>query len=350
MYKEQTSGLATISPATVGAGTRGYARMISGVRTLGIRLRIRATATLAAGPKTALRNAGSLWACVDQVGIEENGVDRVNVPGKYLRVLSEMVAPGQLPNTVRIASYADGAVVLEETAVIPFAWPLGAQPVDTCFLQRDPQATCQVFVMMNSVTTTTQLATTGTVTLSNITVEVQQVYDDSVDLKPYFIPTYRMISEPINAAVTAFPIWLRTAKYLRGIIVGQDTSVGEVNDIINNLALRGDNRDLIGPQSVSFEDLATNALWEFAGPFFAHGYDASVAATQPSTHVYLPINFQRQGRLGNILNPLRDFNLRVEVDGQASVTAGAAASTVRIMMMELERVQGLTAPELPFAA
>jgi len=232
-----------------------------------------------------------------------------------------------------------------------FAWPLGAQPVDTCFLQRDPQATCQVFVMMNSITTTTQLATTaGTVTLSNITVDVQQHYDDSVDIKPFFIPTYRMISEPITSTVTAFPIWLRTSKFLRGIIVGQDSSVGEVQDIITNLAIRGDNRDIIGPQSVNFEDLCTDAQWEFAGPFFNHGYDASAAATQPQQALYLPYNFQRQGRLGNILNPLRDFNFRLEIDGQATVTGGGTASAVRVVMMELERVQGLTAPNLPFAA
>ena len=350
MYKEQTQQLARIVPTV--AGQRATTDMISAVRTLYLDFRIRATVTLAGGPQTAMRNAGSLFALVDQIGITENGRDRALMDGRMLRVLAEMVAARTLSAT-RISNYANGAYVLEESARLPFAWPLGAQPVDTAFMQRVPEAKCQAFAQFSAIAAglTTTLGNAGTATISALSLDVIQGYDDSLGVKPHFIPSYRTVATPIAGTVTDFPVLLATERYLRAAIIAQRaTVVGEVDDIITNMALRSDNRDLIGPRLADFENLTCAAEQEFGGDFRNHGFDASATATQPRTNAYLPINFQRQGRLGNILNPLRDINLRLEVDAAVSVTAGAGTSSITTLLCELERVRGLTSEAPPFQA
>jgi hypothetical protein len=350
MFREQTQGLTRIVPTV--AGQRAYARMVSAVRTGYLHFRIRATVTLAGGPQTAMRNAGSLWSLVDFIGIEENGKDRVNIPGTFLRVLAEMASARTL-SAVRITNYANGAYVLEESATLPLAWPLAVRPYDTVFMQRDPAATCQVFAVFNTIAAglATSLGDAGTATISGLSLDCEQVYDDSLGIKPFFIPNIRMISEPITGAVTGFPVRLLTTKHLRAAIIGQLASVvGEVQDVINALVLRSDERSIIGDRPVDFENLVCDAEREFGGNIRNHGFDGSAAATQPVGNTYLPLNFQRQGQLGEVINPLRDVNFRAEIEGQASVTAGAGTSRVQVLLYELERVRGLTAGALPFDA
>lgn len=343
--------LQTIVPSILPIGQRNYSNMISGVRTHQLRFRIRATATLAGGPATAIRNAGSLWALIDNVGIEENGEDRVNIDGRFLRQLSQMVAARPLSAT-RLATYANGAVTLEESAVLPLAWPLAVTPVETAFVERAPKQQTRVFVVANATTgTTTLLATTaGTVTISNLTVQVEQVFDD-VAMKPLFIPTIRRQSDAVPSANPNQLVYLKSDKWIRALILRQDSTVGEVDDIVSALALRGDFRDYIGPGLVDFEDLVRSQEAIFGGDLSAAGIDATaVAPVQPDRNVYLGLNFQENGRLSNILNPNTDLNLRWVLNATPSVTAGATTSRVDTLIYELERIPGITAEGAPFRA
>lgn len=351
MYNTKTTALPTIVASLLPVGQRIYSNMISGVRTHAIRVRIRGTATLAGGPATAIRNAGSLFALVDAIGIEENGEDRVNIDGRMLRALSQMVAPRPL-SAIRLASYANGAYALEESAVIPLAWNLGVSPVETVFVERAPKQQTRVFTVFNASTgTTTLLATTaGTVTISNLTITLEQIYDDA-SIRPIFIPRIRNYSEVVPGANAGQIIYLKSDRWIRGLILRQDSTVGEVDDIVNNIALRGDFRDYIGPGLVNFEDLVRGREFEFGGSLTAAGIDATAAApVQPDRNVYLATNFQEAGRLSNILNPNVDLNLRWVADVQASVTAGATVSRLDTMFYELERVPGITAEAAPFRA
>lgn len=344
MYTTKISGLQTLNMSTTAPpGFRQTAQILSGFRTHSFRLTARATLTLAGGPATALRNAGSIWGAITNVGIVENGEDRWNVDGMTLRALSQTISARSL-SAQRVTAFANGAYTLEESVEIPLAWPLGVSPVETCFIERDPRQATFVFAVLNPAGT--QLVETpGTAVLSNVTITVEQIYDD-LAAPPLFSPTARMIQQQIVASSTNIDMFLRTTEYLRGFIVGQRTDIGDVEDIITTLAVRGDFRDLIGPGQVPWDDLVKGyAEFMYGGDLRAFGFSATAA--QPASDVYLPLIFQENGRLGNILNPQRDVNLRLNMTALPSVTGGAAASFVNVCMLELERIPGRTAPQLP---
>lgn len=337
----QTLQMSTTAPA----GFRQTSQILSGFRVHSFRLTIRGTVILAGGPATALRNAGSLWGAITSVGLVENGVDRWNVPGNFLRYISEFVAAQPQPYQ-RITSLADGAYNLEESVQIPFAWPIAVAPVETCFVERNPRQASYVFAVLNPAGT--QLVTTGgTATLSNVTITVEQVYDDLLSIQPAFVPTARMVQQQITGASTNLDFFLRTTERLRMVVVGQQTAVGDVEDIISQLALRGDFRDLIGPGQVNWDDLVKGInMAQQGGGLRNFGY--STSAAQPQQDVYLGLNFQENGRLGNTLDPNTDVNLRLNLTAQPSVVAGATVSYVNACLLELERVPGRTLPVLPF--
>lgn len=338
MLRDQLAGLNTIVPTQ---GVRTFTNMINGVRSFAVRIRARAQVVVAGGI-TSVRNRGSAFALFDEVGVSENGVDKVNLDGRMLRFLSEMHAPSAL-SASRMA-LANGTYNLEETAVIWFAHPLAASPVETAFIEADPRQALQVFAKYNGDSARLGAAGAGTITITpgSVSLTVQQIYDDQRSQLPLLLPYHRQIVQPITATVTDFPIYLKTSRYVRAIAIQQDTDgAGEVSDILSSLALRGDFRDIIGPQKVAQDDLVYGSELEFGGAVSDGGGLGVSGAVREG---YLGINFQRNGRLSNILNPNTDVNLRLEVNAAVSVTVGATASKLRISLLELEEVQGLTVP------
>lgn len=346
MYSTKVAQLQTLQMSTTApSGFRQTSQILSGFRTHSFRLTARATLTLAGGPATALRNAGSVWGAISNVGLVENGVDRWNVPGLFLRYLSEMVAPQPQPFQ-RVTAFANGAYTLEESVIIPFAWPLGVTPVETCFVERNPRQASFVFAVLNPAGTQL-VATPGTAVFTNVTISVEQIYDDLLAIKPLFVPTARMVQQQITGASTNLDFFLRTTERLRAVIIGQQTDIGDVEDIISAAALRGDFRDIIGPGQVTWDDLVKGwATYLYGGGIRNFGFSATAA--QPTTDTYLGLNFQEAGRLGNTLDPNTDVNLRLNLTAQPSVTGGAATSFVNAMLIELERIPGRTADNVNF--
>lgn len=346
MLTTRRSPVPTIALGTPQVGQRAYSRLLSGFRTHFLKFTIRTTITLAGGPKTSLRNAGSAWSLVDFIGVEDNGDDIARISGVELRMLSQMVAPQHL-TARRITSYADGVYVLEETAILPFAWPLSVAPVETCLVERNPSNALQAFVIWND-NGLNLVGGAGTAAVSNTTVSIEQVYDFE-KTPPLFIPRYRSIFEPITATVTDFPIYIKTGKLLRGMIVNTYAgTVGLVADIISNIKLLSDQRTYIGPAKAAWADVTRWQEYQFGGNLHALSLDTSAAATQPDADSFLALNFQESGRLSNVINPANEQNFRIEVDAAVTAAAGAGSSAVRLMLMELEQVSGITAPQLPF--
>ena len=63
------------------------------------------------------------------------------------------------------------------------------------------------------------------------------------------------------------------------------------------------------------------------------------------SQAYLGLNFQQSGKLAEVINPSDDVNLRLVAD----VTPGAGTNPkLRVALMELERVEGLVTPTIPF--
>lgn len=328
--KTRRSKATTIVPI---AGQRVTSDLKNGFKNYWIRLVARATVQVAVAPATALRNRGSVFAMFDEIGIDENGTDRHLYDGRMLRFISEVHAPSAL-DSVR-AQVAIGTYNLEEQATLFFSHPLAAAPEETSYREIDARQKLQVFAKLNA-TPSARIFNVGgaTVTISNISIDVKQVFDDRSPTVPLFIPVARQMLFEVSGTNPLATEYIKTSRFTRGIAIMQDTDTdGEVSDIINALALRGDNRDIIGPQQISFRDLVLDQEAIYGG-----------AVTQQGGYLFL--NFQENGKLSNIINPADDVNLRFEFDWK--VSAGAGTSRVRVALLELERTAGLVAKELPF--
>lgn len=340
MFRSQKNPRASITPV-VGSTDRVYSRLINAVQSHYVELTFRGTLTISVAAATAIRNRGSILACFDEIGIDENGRDRHLYKGTVLRFLSEMSAPSELSRQ-RVTSTAVAAYPLEESVRIYFAHPFAAQPRETAFIERDVKSLLQVFTRLNA-NPTAMLASAGaaTLALTNLSVDVMHAYDPAETALPYFIPSVRQQVHVVPSANGQDPEFIRTSNALRAIVISQEsTTDGEVDDIINKLAFRGDFRDIIGPSGYSWKDLVLGSEYGFGGDV------ATDVQGIQHRRAHCELNFQEHGRLSNILNPNQDNNLRFEFDCQPSVQ-GAGTSQIRITLLELERVPGLVDPKLP---
>lgn len=321
----------TLTPST--NGQRQHSKLINGVRSWGVYLHARARVAISVASVTAIRNRGSVWALFDEVGIDENGRDRHIYDGRLLRFLSEMHAPSALSAT-RLTAVGVGTTLLEEGAMIWFAHPLSAAPQETAFREVDARQELNVFAR-GAADPTGALVTIGgaTVVIDQVSIEVTHLYDARSTELPIFIPTARQIVAAVPSANGQHEVNLKTSSFLRAVVVQQDAAgFGEVSDIISAYALRGDFRDIIGPQQSPLD--AAQFLQEYE-------YGGLVLSNQS----YLGLNFQQGGKLSNVVNPGDDVNLRFEFNDAPS--ASGTASRIRIGLLEYEQVPPLTGP-IPF--
>jgi hypothetical protein len=329
-------------------GQRVTSRLINNVTSHFVTLVARATFTIAGGAATAIRNRGSVWSIFDKVGIDADGEDIQVLPGNVLRFLSEMAAPSALTAN-RVTSTAAAAYTLEEAARIYFAHPFAAVPRETSFRERDKNVELRAFfetapgAFGGAAAVDSRLAdVAGAVSgaLTAPTVQVTQGYDKLEQARPYLIPRVRQIlSEDIAGANPTREFFIKTTRYLRQLIILQECATsGEVGDIINSLAIKSDSLtpDIIGPSRMDIDDLMLESEFEFGGAVVA------------SNRSLLGFNFQTQGMLSKLLAPYQALNLRIEASVQPSVT-GTGTSRVRIFVVELEPMAGVTEDKLPFA-
>lgn len=324
--KQVRTPLSTIVPI---AGQRVRARMINGTRGWAVMLHATATVDIT-GAGATLLNRGSVFALFDEIGIEENGRDRHLYDGKLLRFLSEMHAPSVLSAT-RLTGVGIATTVIQESAVIWFAHPLQAQPHETAFREADARQTLEVFVKMAANPLFRLADPTAVGTVTGVSVTATHIHDPRSVAPPVFIPTARQITTAIGGANTKQEIFVKTPHFIRAFVLQQEDDNGERADIINKVALRGDFRDLIGPQQLDLDEITRFQEFEFGGNVFAN-------------QAQIGLNFQTSGRLSNVINPVDDVNLRFELD----VAASGTNPIVRLAVLELERVSGLVTEQLPF--
>lgn len=304
------------------AGDRVFSRLINAVQSHYVDLTVTATVQISVANATAVRNRGSVMALFDEIGIDENGTDRWLMRGNVARVFTEMAAI-KSPQTVRLTSPNIGTTNLRETVRLYFAHPYAANPRETAFLEHDTRQLLQVFVKLAASGGVDRLVTIGgaTVAITNLKVTVQHEYDAQETDRPYFIPIVRQIVTPVTGTQANQQVFIKTSNALRALVISQeDTVLGEVTDIINALAFRGDFRDLIGPLAHPWKDLVDESQILFGGDM--------------TSYAHLGMNFQRHGRLASVLNPNQDNNLRFEFDDQISAT-GTGTSQIRITTVEL---------------
>lgn len=327
-----------IDPTVVGQ-SRQYSDLLNGTQTRWIDFVLSATITIGTAAAAAILNRGSLLAAVNSMGVEENGTDRIVIDGRVARFYAEVSSPSAL-TAQRLTSTAVGATQLRELVRVYFAHPFSINPMETAYVEQNVLAKLQAFVLL-AESSATKIATPGggggTVVLSNVTVTVAQKHDRFMaPVKPLFVPFIKQYVDTVVGADALHTIPIKTPRYIRFMFISQETSTsGEVNDIVNSLALRGDARDIIGPTMQAMQDLDNAMEAEYGGAVYA-----------TANHAHLALQFAENGRLTGCINPLQDTNLRIEANVQPSASAGS--SLIRITTLELERVAGLTADKIPF--
>jgi len=284
---------------------------------------------------TGLSNRGSILGALRDVGYMDGGADKYVTDARLARFIAECMAPSPLPATRLAAAGVQAATLLSEYVPLWMCAARTINPDETKYVEVNKGLQQQPFVtplkLITGVANGAALA--GTVTA--LTVDVQQRFDDLIATPPWISIFQRQVIQTVSAANPVFRIDLRASRYLRGLAIQQDTDQGEVSDIITNLVLRGDSKSVIGDQGVPFADLVASNAEEMGG-------------TLPPG--YLFIDFCRYGRLSTMWNPYEDTNLRLELGVTPSVTvfAGAAAtgSRVRVAMIEMESTPA-TLPKPP---
>lgn len=281
------------------------------------------------GAGTGLRNRGSILAALTDIGFSDGGADKYVCDARLARFIAECYAPSALPATRLAAAGIQAAMLLNETVPIWMCAARTANPNETKYVEVNKQLQLQPFV--TPLRLITRLAAGGGLvgTITNLRVDVVQVFDDLLSVAPWLSTFVRQIVTDVTGVNPALKVDLRGSRYVRGIAIQQDTNEGEVADIINGLVLRGDERAIYGDRAIPFADLQAFQAEEYGG------------ALPPG---YLFIDFARYGRLSTFWNPYEDTNARLELDVQPSV--GNTGSRVRVAMVEFEKTAA-TASQLP---
>lgn len=315
---DRIKNLPTIIPAAGSDGVRAFAEAENNHRTERFLLRVRGQVDITVAG-TGLRNRGSILAAAPSLFFSDGGTDKYFADSRLANFVANMMANSALPFTRLANAGVQVATQLEETVPIWLSAARTANPNDTKYVEPNKQSALQVGLIPNRAIT--QLATGATGTITNLTVTLEQVYDDLLGTQPWVSPFVRQVIQNVNGANSQLRVDLRGSRYIRAIAIMQDTDQGEVSDIINGLVLRGDDRAIIGDRPVPFLDLNRELAQEYGGEIPA-GY-------------YLH-DFCRYGRLSTMFNPYEDTNLRLELDCQPSAVAGATGSKVRVFVWEYE--------------
>lgn len=282
---------------------------------------------------TGIINRGSILGAITDLGFSDGGSDKYVCDARLSRFIAECLAPSALPATRLAGAGIQAATLLNETVPIWMSAARTANPNETKYVEVNKQLQLSPFItplrQISRLATGPALA--GTVT--NLQVQVVQVFDDMLGTPPWLSPFVRQIVTDVPGANNALKIDLRGSRYVRGIAIQQDSALGEVSDIINALVLRGDSRAIYGDRAIPFAALQAFQAEEYGG------------ALPPG---YLFIDFARYGRLTTFWNPYEDTNLRLELDVQPSAIVGNSASKIRVAMVEYERTDA-TASQIPVA-
>lgn len=345
MYNTQVSPRATITPV---AGQRVGTPLENNVQTHAVRLTVRGSVVITSGATTII-NGGSILGCIEEIGIR-HGRDIYQLDPLVARYLSEAFSAQPLAAT-RLGATTAATYPLVEQVTLFMASPHSLVPRETAMMERNPRQALEVFVKQK--TNSAAGIVNGTVTVTGLSVEVEQLFDAIEAATPYFQPQISQLVVPVTAANTRLEQYIRTSEYLRGIVITERTSgAGLVTDILNRFALKSASRDYIGSEPVK-KDNWQRATESWAGGAVYSPEGSGAAAAIQAAHTF--INFQQYGRLSSILPPT-DINLRLLFDCQPSVTSGAVTSELVVTLLELVRDpfvdpqtgRRVATPDLPF--
>lgn len=334
-WRSQTTPVGVILPV---AGQRKPLQLINGKLGKYLTITISAQVDVSVAAATSIRNRGLASALIDEFLLIENGENRHELTGKAMRVIGQANAPSGLSTVPVLTTAVQAGTIITETLRMFFRWPMAHSPDETAFIERDQRQGLFFSVRMVANPAAALFVVGGaTVAVTNVSCTVEQDFHmpDSGTVAPYFIPVVRQAIANINGGITKQAEYIRTTNLIRAIVVSQEVDGNEVSDILTGLSLRGDTITPIGPGAVPWLDLLRASEYQYGG------------AMIPSNLSHLFLGFQEDGLLSNCLNPRQDTNLRFELAGAPSATAGQSA--IRFTYCELEHTSGITSlPPFPY--
>jgi hypothetical protein len=357
MYPNGTNQLPPLTQAQFVPGQDQAVRILNGVRTGFIVYNITAQLVIGTADATAILNDGAISSIFSRVVFYENGNPVVQRNARSMARLTELLGFSPSSN-VRLGSVAQGTYQLRDMIVIPFAWPLGVNPWETCFVAIDQNAPNTVGLTaragswtdvgtVNGNGTLVTPGVSGTGVITNLVVNMVQEFDSDIGIKPLYRPYMQdlqsqSISNAFGSPVTDQAFYIDFPDALRSLMIQQQSSLGDAGDIVLAYQLRTDVDYVDGNGNyLNFADRVQGLVRTFAG---AIGAARIFRGASPWVNpAYLLRVFQANGRLSNILQRAGlGANFRIMLNAQQSNTGASGTSVIVAGMDRLQKILGVT--------
>lgn len=223
------------------AGKAPGIEIIRGVKTHKLAFRMDGAATIVGAGGGAVRAEGA-QSMISRVKLIENGETTVEVTGRLLAYLTGR-GQKQAANITQISGAGAGAVTFSADFILDFAHIWGADPSETCYVERDSRFPTLIEFEFATDPNATLITGTG-LTLDSLTVVPTQMYDPVSTVMPFFIPRYKLVtSDAVTGTQVDFPVFLypeagaRVESVIMHALTDQLTNASVLN---GNVTLRGD--------------------------------------------------------------------------------------------------------------
>jgi hypothetical protein len=305
------------------AGKAPGIEMIRGVKTHKIALRVDGSATIAGGAGGAVVAEG-VQNLLSRVKLIENGETTVEVTGRLLAYLTGR-GQKQAANITQLSAAAAATYAISADLIIDFAHIWGADPSETCYVERDSRFPTLIEIEFASDPEAVLITGTG-LTLDSLTVVPTQQYDPVSSVMPFFLPRMKLItSDAVTGTQVDFPVFLypeagaRIESVILHALTDQLTNASVLN---GNVTLRGDKFRYV--DRVSRFTILNELRQAYAFPAPSAGY--------------LEFLSRFYGKLSEMFITGQDDNFRAEVD----CTNPGTSTVFNALMLEKLPIPGYT--------
>lgn len=296
------------------------------------------------GAGSQVVNRGSILGAWNYVGLNDGGDDVIKIDARTLGFVTDLLIPSAR-STTRLGGTGTGTTALIESVRLHYGWPLPFQavPAETVHIQKNVENKIRYFGELRGDGGAPGILSGGTKTMSVApTISIVETYDDLSTDKPKFIPEITQDVITVSSSNTALRYDVTVNEdALRGIVIQQDSNLGEVGDILSALKLTIGGRTVIGPPQATLDNL-------LRGMELTHGGGVYATGTGFGQSSYLFIGFEENARLSNVQSA-KVSNFRFEFNVAPSGQSGVTSSSLRLTFLGLNRTPGIVSDNLGFS-
>lgn len=290
--------------------------MLRGMKTHALLFRLDAQVTITGGAGGTV-NAEGVQRLINRVKIIENGETTIEVEGRMLGYLTGR-AQRQAANITQLSAATAATYTISADFVLDFASIYGADPSETCYVERNSNVPTLIEFEFNAVQASL-ISGTG-LALDSFTLTPTQMYDPESKVMPFFLPRVKLVtSDSVSGTVSQFPVFLYPeagARIESAILHSITDGVTNASVLNGTVTLRGDKFryvDRVDRRTILNEH---RRFRNFPAPSLA----------------YLEFDSRFYGKLSEMFITGQDDNFRAEVD---ATNPGAATSFYAYLLEKL---------------